>query len=344
MIAAAVAIVAAFRGLGVYALVLNVLCALFFSSLFVFLACPWRPRVRPNWRATRDLFQFGLNVMGMNFLNYVHRHTDNLLVGKFLGRAMLGQYSMGYKVMRLPTQRISGTLSQVAFPAFSAIQDDLGRIRRGFVKMSRYIAVILFPALIGLIITAPEAIPLAFGDKWRPAVFVIQVLTVAGILQALQSPMSTLFLSRGRPNLLLRYQILSTVLYVGAFLLGVRWGIGGVAVCYTAVTILLTPLLYRLAFRLINLRVTDYMDALKAPLLASLLMAGVVMVYQWFCFRWKAPLPPMVVSEVALGVLAYPAALWLLNRELFRELLELLRLLTRRKGAEEPAAWSAAEK
>jgi PST family polysaccharide transporter len=331
LVASTIAIIAAVNGLGVYALVLNGLSAVFFSSLFVFILNPWIPKARPNWRATGGLFRFGMNVMGMNLLNFIHRHADDLLIGKFLGKNLLGQYSMAYRTMRLPTQKISGTVSQVAFPVFSSIQEDVGRIRRGFVKMSRYLAVLLFPALIGLIITAPEAVPLAYGDKWRPAVFVIQVLTLAGILQALQSPMSTLFLSRGRPNLLFRYQILSTACYVGAFLLGVRWGIRGVAICYTAVTVLLSPLLYRLAFKLIRLRFEEYLDALKTPLLGGLIMGGVVMLLQLQCFRWGLPRLVVLINAVMLGVFVYPAALWFLDRKLFQEGADLLRLLTRRE-------------
>jgi PST family polysaccharide transporter len=338
LIASGVAIVAAFKGLGVYALVLNSLCSVFFSSLFVFIANPWLPKARPNWRATGDLFRFGMNVMGMNLLNYVHRHTDDLLVGKFLGKALLGQYSMAYRIMRLPTQRVSGTISQVAFPAFSSVQDDPPRIRRGFLKMTRYIALMMFPALIGLIITAPDAIPLGFGRKWLPAVFIIQVLTVAGLLQALQSPMSTLFLSRGRPNLLFRYQILSTACYVGAFLIGVQWGIRGVAVCYAIVTILLTPLLNRIAFKLIELKASDYFDSLREALFASLAMAGAVMLFQFYGLKsGLSPLALLIVS-VAIGVLTYPAALWLLNRDLFREGMDLLKLLTHREGDKGKAA------
>jgi len=338
LISSAVSVIAAFKGFGVYALVINALSSVFFSSLFVFIANPWVPKARPNWRATHDLFRFGMNVMGMNLLNYVHRHTDDLLVGKYLGKGLLGQYSMAYKIMRLPTQRVSGTISQVAFPAFSSVQEDLPRIRRGFLKMSRYIALMMFPALIGLIITAPEAVPLAFGRQWVPAVFVIQVLTVAGLIQALQSPMSTLFLSRGRPNLLFRYQILSTACYVGAFLLSVRWGIRGVAVCYTIVTIFLAPLLNGLAFRLIELRTSDYFDSMREAIFASLAMAAVVMGFQFYALTSGMSPLTHLIAAVALGALTYPAALWLLNRELFREAMDLLKMLTHRESAQEPAA------
>lgn len=337
LISSALAVWAAFEGWGVYALVVNSLSAVFFSSLFVFLMNPWVPRARPNWQATRDLCKFGMNVMGMNVLNYIHRHTDALLVGKFLGKGLLGQYSMSYRIMRIPTQRVSGTISQVAFPAFSSIQDDLPRIRRGFLKMTRYIALLMFPALVGLIITAPEAIPLAFGQKWQPAVFVIQVLTVAGLVQALQSPMGTLFLSRGNPNLLFRYQILSTSCYVGAFLLGVRWSIGGVAICYTATTILLMPIMNKLAFGLIEMKQAEYFDSMREAIFATLAMAGAVMLFQLYGLQSELSRLSVLVISISIGVVVYPMALWVVNRELFSEVLDLVKSALHRDGAQKAA-------
>ena len=341
--AGTLAVVAAFKGLGVYALVINTLASLFFSSLFVFIANPWMPKAPPNWRSARGLMGFGMNVMGMNVLNYLHRHTDDLLVGKFLGSIQLGYYSMAYKLMRLPTRQISGVVSAVAFPAFSSIQEDVGRIRRGFLMMSRYIGLLLFPALMGLIVVAPEAIPVPFGEKWRPAVFVIQILTVAGVLQSVQSPMSTLFMSRGRPNLLLRYQILCTICYVTAFLVSVRWGINGVAVFYTGVTILLSPLLYRLAFGLIRMKASDYFSAMKEPFLGSLAMAAIVFGYRSFCVQNGMTPWLLLITEVALGILVYPLVLWLMDRKLYRETVDLLRLLTRREKTGHTPAVSVVE-
>ena len=72
--------------------------------------------------------------------------------------------------MVLPVQKVSEVLGNVAFPAFSKVQDDIRRLRAGFLRGVRTIAVVCFPVTIGIVVTAPVLVPVVFGQKWLPSV------------------------------------------------------------------------------------------------------------------------------------------------------------------------------
>ena len=70
----------------------------------------------------------------------------------------------------------------------------------------------------------------------------IQILAVVGIIQSLQTLNGEVLLALNRSGTLLRFTILWFVCSVGAFAVGLQWGILGVATCYAVVTIVIEPI------------------------------------------------------------------------------------------------------
>ena len=99
IIAGIVGVVCAFMGLGAWALIIQGLAGTIFATAFLWAASPWRPRFMFSITSLRDLGGFGLNVLGSHLIGYAHRNADNLLIGRYLGSAALGAYSVAYNIM-----------------------------------------------------------------------------------------------------------------------------------------------------------------------------------------------------------------------------------------------------
>ncbi len=93
----------------------------------------------------RDLLRFGVGAQLSVSVNYVALNADNFLVGRLLGAPALGLYNRAYTLMNLPYTYASNVLSSVLFPAFAHVQDDTGRVRRGYLMMTRVTALIADP-------------------------------------------------------------------------------------------------------------------------------------------------------------------------------------------------------
>jgi len=336
LVASAVGITLAFAGFGVYALVFKGLTTALVGVILTWAAVRWRPRVRPRFASAKDMLRFGGNVTGTSFLGYLNGNMGYLLIGRFLGAASLGLYTLAFRVMLLPIRRITSQISQVAFTAFSSVQKDKPRVRRGFTQMTSKIALIAFPMMVGLLMVAPEAIPVVLGSKWLRSVFLIQVLALAGALHAVTAATWTIFRSQGKTGLHLRYEIFSTVVVLTAFAIGLRWDIEGVAVCYSIARALLAPICCRLAFGLINLSFREAYQSVRGPLHATAIMAAVVLAYRYLAQNaWALPMPTLLWSEIALGMTAYATALWLTAPASYSEALDLLRLLRAKRPSPE---------
>jgi O-antigen/teichoic acid export membrane protein len=232
-------------------------------------------------------------------------------VGKVLGQAALGDYQMAYNLMLTPIQNISAVVTQATFPAFARIQDDDERFRVAYTRSCMLIGLISFPVLAGLGVVADPMIRTILGTKWLGAIRVFQILAPVGLAQSIYTTIGQIFMAKGRTDWLFRWGIVQTSILVASFLVGIHWGILGVATayCVTFLCVTMVPA-FMIAFRLIGLRLSDFALAL----LPQLIITGCMTL---LCWLWLKFLPMigiqtpwiLFVSAVILGATFYVLAL-----------------------------------
>lgn len=241
----------------------------------------WR-RWRPAWRLRREdvrgFVSFGLFQMGERTLNLLILRMDQLLLGRMLGAQALGYYNFSYNLLAQPTARLSGVLTDVAFPLFARLQDDPGELRRGYLRILNTIMLLLSPLLIGVTVVAPQLVPTLFGQKWLPAVPLMQLLAVVALLRAHANPVGSLLLARGRADLSFRWVAAVMLVQTPVVLLGVRLG-GAAGVCLALIGMQVTLSFFNYAVlvrTLLGPCLRAYLRALFPPAALAAVMAGVV--------------------------------------------------------------------
>ena len=154
--------------------------------------------------------------------------------------------------MLLPRDSITQVLSRVLFPAFSRMQDNADRLRASYLRSCGAIAFVTFPMMSGMAVVAEPFVHGLLGDKWLPALPVIWILAAVGAMQSVGSTVGQLYLAKGRADWLFRWGITAGTLTVLSFLLGIPWGIIGVATAYALVNCVLLYPLFAIPFRLVN--------------------------------------------------------------------------------------------
>jgi PST family polysaccharide transporter len=122
VISGLVALYLAFSGFGVWSLVAMYIASAIVNVAVLWMITPWRPDFSLQWHALKNLSKFTMNLLGFSVFNYWTRNGDNLLVGRFVGSAALEIYARSYQILLLPVSQVSGVITNVMFPAFSAIQ------------------------------------------------------------------------------------------------------------------------------------------------------------------------------------------------------------------------------
>ena len=215
-------------------------------------------------RASIISVSFGGAVLGSRFLDYAQGNADNILVGRYMGAASLGLYSVAYNVILLPIQRLFVPIQDTLFPALSRIQDDRPRMGSLWLRVIRVVGAVVAPCMLGLIVVAPDFVPVVLGDHWLDAVPVIQILALVTLMQGFTAVGERVLLALGHAQTLLRFSAVRTVLAIGAFAAGLHWGIVGVATAYAAVTLPVQIYLTLLVTQMLGIRRLDFSAASPA--------------------------------------------------------------------------------
>jgi len=232
VIGGAVAIGLAFAGAGPWAVVSNFVTTTIVSTLLLWLLVDWHPRLVYSLESLRNLGGFSSKVFASSILSWGNLNLDNVLVGRALGSNALGVYSLAYNVMFLPITRIGRPLSEVLSPAYSRIQTDRERLERSWLRGKRMVVLFIAPGFLATLVTAPDLVDVVFGSRWSDAVAPLQLLCVAGLAHSLGMLNWGVLAASGKGGSLLRLTILTSVVTWTAFVVGLFWGIVGVAAAY----------------------------------------------------------------------------------------------------------------
>ncbi len=326
------AITLARKGFGTVGLAAQILVGEAVESLLLLWASGWRPRFRLEPAAIGDLLGFGLYRVATRLLGYWSQHADDLLVGKLLGAGPLGLYSRAFNLMRLPVLYVSRAIARVTFPSLSLIQDDPERVRRVFLRTTGAVALVTVPLCMGLFACAESFVVGVLGPQWREAAPLLRVLSVGGLLQSITTLTSSLYLSQGRPDLHLRLNVLQNFSTIAAVVIGIHWGVQGVALGYVAATALsAAPTLY-FAGDLVGLRLASVLSHTRTVFLAGAVMTVAVLGVGAYAQPHLSALALFGVQVLA-GALVYGVSIGILRA---RPLLDVLDALHRPRSADAP--------
>ncbi len=301
------AVILAFLGFGVWSLVARGIAYEAIKVPFFWKYSKWKPSFAFHKESFKDLFGFSSYVLGSNFINYFDRNADNIIIGRFLGATLLGFYSLAYNIMLKPLQFISYAINNALYPALSKIQDNKELSKETYLKTIKMITYITFPMMGGLFVIAPEAIKVIYGPKWTPSIPILQILCFIGALQSIAATLGSIYLSQGRSQLMFKITIFTSPFLWLAFIIGIRWGIVGVAVSYAIFYTLVWLISQSVANRLINLDIKTFLKNIKYPILYTLLMMLAVF-FTKICIKHSIHTHQEVitlVSSIATGVFIY---------------------------------------
>ena len=306
-----VAVVMAIAGKGVWSLVVASLITASATTVLVWMYSSVRISFVFRRSQTREIVHFGLNLSGFQVVNYVARNADNLLVGRYLGGAPLGYYQMGYMLMTYPINKFAAVVAQVVYPALATLRDQEERFRAAYLRACRLIALVTFPLMFGLAVTAGPFVRVLLGERWMPVAALLAVFGPLGAVQSVFTTTGLIYNTTGRTDLQFRWTILTSVIYVLSFVLGLRWGILGVASCYAiAWTLLMVPS-FAIPFRLVHLAGGEFVRTLWPTVAYSLTMT--LIAGGWRIALWHIGVRNPIfelASTVAVGGATYLGLLY----------------------------------
>lgn len=313
----------AFAGYGVWALVLGNLFGAIWKTVVLNALAPFHLFPKFSLRGMRSFLSFGGNITLSRLLWFFLTQIDVIIVGKLLGKEILGFYSVAMHLASLPVQRVSVIVSEVAFPVFSKIQNDREQFRSFVLKAIRVLSLIAFPVLWGISSIANEIVLLFLGQKWQSAVLPLQLLALMMPFRMIANFLPSAINALSRPDIGVRNAFLASIVMPIAFLIGSQWGIIGVSLAWVTVypvvlAINIHRMLYAMELQLRNLfyAITPAVSSATGMYLAVWMM-GLLLegdINQWV----------KLLIMIATGVMAYGGLTLSFNRRGYQEVMNLV--------------------
>lgn len=239
-VAQAVALVLAFNGFGVWALVGQALAAPIVSTMLIWITVRWRPR----WSFDRSDFgrmsKFGGQVLGVEFVAMLRAWGEAAVISAMLGAAALGFMSVAQRLVQIVQDLTGSAIVPVTNSAFARIRESRDRLQRAYVRALRMVYFTLSLPLTIVAVAAPLIIPIIFGSGWAESVPVAQVLAVAGTLSVAAWLDHGLFYALGKPGTWFVYGVVTDAVTFTTTLVTARWGLVAIAFGFLCVATVAT--------------------------------------------------------------------------------------------------------
>lgn len=318
-----IAIYMAFVGFGVWSLVYRSILDSIISASFFWFLSSWKPKILFNWRKIKELMSFSINLLGERSMNYWVRSLDDLLIGRILGSSALGLYTKAYSFMLFPLKNISNVITRVMFPSLAAIKEDKERVGRAFLKITRVIALFTFPMMIGCIIVADDLVISLLGNDWVEMIPILQILSVVGLMQSIVTVVGSIFQSQGRTDKQFKLGLIVKPTLVLGILIGLNWGVIGVAIGYACSVTFAQYMNIRWAGNLIGISYIDMLKNLVPVIACTSLMGAIVFICSYvISHEWSSWI--QLLLQVFVGISVYVFTIRAVKLKAYKEVLTII--------------------
>lgn len=308
-----VAVSAALILKSVWALVFGLLAGNLVRLIVSYLVHPYRPRLSSDLGKAKELFGFGKWILGSSVLIFLLTLGDDIFVGKLLGVALLGFYQMAYRTSNAPATQITHVISQVTFPAYSKLQDNLPSLREAYLKTLQFTAFISIPLAAGIFILAPEFTQIFLTEKWMPMVPAMQALCIFGVTRSIGATLGPIFYAVGKPEIQTRFSTIQLIiLAIIIYPLTIRWSILGTSVAVVIPNIISVALCTKAARNIMKIKFQDFFRPIFIPITAAFIMCLFIFLARHFLLFGGSILSVLILA--LLGGITYFGSMYLCDR------------------------------
>jgi O-antigen/teichoic acid export membrane protein len=323
------------NGFGVWGLVLAQYASVLVNVFLSWGLVRWRPQLRlASFAMWRELISYGRHTIAADTVIRVGEEIPVLLLGRFTGAAPLGQFRYGRRIATLPLAMLMAAASYVLFPAFARIATERARFHASVLRALRWMAIL---AMAGGLIMIPLGEPLttlAFGSVWADAGKAVIALGFFTAARGLTSLIEEALKADGRPEVVTRMNVVEVVVGGAAMLALLPLGLVGVCIGISVGAVVRAAYAFSRGHVVVGLPLASLLEAIRAPLLAGLVMVAVLLPLEAFVFHAgdHATVPGLLLLaiEATFGLAIYAGILHVLIPGALAEFRGLLRKMRTR--------------
>lgn len=235
--AGVIAVLMAYRGMGVYALAMQTVLSSLIKVVLLWIFAKWFPKERFSRDSFLELWDFGSKLLGANLIGTLFSQIYSVIIGKYVGKKELGYFSKANGLCSNVDGVTSGIVQKVALPVLSRYQDDKEELTTKFRTIMRLLVMMIAPMTAILCFSSDEIIILLWTKKWLYCSLLFKVLIVGIMFGPLGQMSLSLMQTVGKTKMILKLEMPKKVLYCIYIIIGFQYGVLGLAVAQVFINI-----------------------------------------------------------------------------------------------------------
>lgn len=270
-------VVMALAGMGVWTLVLSGLFGTAVNIALLSRYSKMHPRLVFDKKIVQTHGSYGLKSLANDIVNYFRGQISNLLISRTAGPTMVGIYNKAESLGKMPLSVFSGPVYETVFRGMSMVQDDKDKTKYMFLRTVTLLTVYTLPFYLGASLFAEPLILFVYGQKWVASAPVLEIIALAGILFCVGHPSGAVLAAQNQLGRELIAQSIGMAVLIVALIVGMRWGLTGVAVAFVLGHLYTTGHMYWLVRRCLNVSPAEVFIAMRPGLiLNAILLASLI--------------------------------------------------------------------
>ncbi len=220
-----VGIVMALYGYSYWSLLWKAIVQNLVRVILLYIKSKWRPKPIFSISAFKEMFAFGSRMLISQFISKAYSNLYYFLIGKYFSVTQLGLYTRAEQFKNLPTDGMMVTIQRVTFPILAQLEDKPSQQLEAYRKLMRVALYVIITIIVGIIFSSREIIAIVLGDKWLETIPYLQILSLSAITLPLRHINMNIVMAKNRPDLYLKIQITTNLMFIPFVYFGVRAGI-----------------------------------------------------------------------------------------------------------------------
>lgn len=311
----------AVAGMGYWSVIIGALAGSFIAAAVILPTSPYRIALRYERGTIRDYFSFSWPLVVARGTGMATVHATLVLATRTIGLVAAGAIGLAGSITTF-SRGVNGIVTSTLYPAICAVRERAEVLFEAFVKSNRLALMWGMPFGIGVALFASDAVHFVYGERWEPAIVVIQAFGIVAAIDQLGFNWTAFLraLNRTKPLAILAGVQVGTFLVITAPLL-VAFGLPGAAVGWVVAELVqLAGRMHFLGQLFPRFKILGHAARAVAPTVPA---AGLVLLAR--AVEGGDRTPALAAAELGLYGAVTVGATVLVERDLLREAFGYLR-------------------
>ncbi len=270
LISGGISIYMAYKGFGVWSLLVQHILTSILIAVLSFTFYPWKPSFQFSVQRFRIFSKFSFSIFGNETIAYVMDNIDKAIIGKFLNDFSLGLYARANSLTMLPVNNFPRVIDKFLFPYLSKKDNPVSLLDSLYTKWFGVLAYIIIPVMLFFGFLADDFVAMIFTKEWYGLAPLIKVIALAGLVISFSEINNSFFLLLDKAHILFRINLVTRAIIVAGLFAALPFGVIGIAWSLVITNSLRLIVVLSFTLRYLELKFVLLFSLITPPLIISI--------------------------------------------------------------------------